>query len=278
MPIQLGFFILQYAKLILLRMYYDFFKKFCSPNTFKLMHTDTDSLYLCISSENLIDIIKPDKLVDFYKAVYDSCDDNINIEPGVNNYFLTRDCCDKHRKYDQYQPGLFKIEYREGKESIGLSSKSYILIKGKKYETTDMNVLDIYRQYLTNKARKIKSRSVLKRIKINRLKPERRSIKWDFKLVSKGVSKRALKNPVYIYRNVINSQVKQSGCIKGFRLWDGNIYSYVQNKDVFSYFYIKRTVREDGVSTDPISMVLTPVKKNLNYFYDEQEDENLISE
>ncbi len=265
LPIHVGFCILQYAKLTLLRMYYDFLKEFVKEDSFSLIHTDTDSCYIQISEENLIDVIKPEKFKEFYKAVYDSCDDTITIEPGENNYFLTRQCCEKHRKYDDKEPGLFKQEYGKGRESIGLSSKSYILISGKHIESSNISVQELYRQHLLNKSRKIKSRSIMKRIKNHKEKPTK-CIKWDYKLVSKGVSKRGVKNPVYIYRRVIKTQERQSSVNKGIRLYDNDVYSYAQNKSAFSYFYIKRCVSDCGINTSPLNLTLRPLNRPLENF------------
>ena len=60
-PIIVGFFILQYAKLRMLELYYNFFDKFCDVNKFEELEMDTDSLYLALAEENLYDCIKPDK-------------------------------------------------------------------------------------------------------------------------------------------------------------------------------------------------------------------------
>ena len=43
-PIIVGFFILQYAKLRMLELYYNFFTKFCDVNKFEELEMDTDSL------------------------------------------------------------------------------------------------------------------------------------------------------------------------------------------------------------------------------------------
>ena len=56
-PIIVGFFILHYAKLSMLELYYNFFKKFCDTEKYEELEMDTDSLYLALSEENLEDII-----------------------------------------------------------------------------------------------------------------------------------------------------------------------------------------------------------------------------
>ena len=60
-PIIVGFFILQYAKLGMLELYYNFFKKFCDTDKSDELERDTDSLYLTLSEENLEDFILSEK-------------------------------------------------------------------------------------------------------------------------------------------------------------------------------------------------------------------------
>ena len=51
-PIIVGFLILQYAKLRMLEIYYNFFKKFCDTNKYEELEMETDSFYLDFSEEN----------------------------------------------------------------------------------------------------------------------------------------------------------------------------------------------------------------------------------
>ena len=52
-PIIVGFFILQYAKLGMLELSYNFFEKFCDVNKFEQLDMDTDSLFLALSEKEL---------------------------------------------------------------------------------------------------------------------------------------------------------------------------------------------------------------------------------
>ena len=56
-PIIVGFFILQYAKLRMLELYYNFFARFCDVNKFEELEMDTHSLYLALSEKELYDCI-----------------------------------------------------------------------------------------------------------------------------------------------------------------------------------------------------------------------------
>ena len=59
-PITVGFFILQYAKLRMLELYYNFFTRFCDVNKFEELEMDTDSLYLALAEKELEDCIRPE--------------------------------------------------------------------------------------------------------------------------------------------------------------------------------------------------------------------------
>ena len=53
-PIIVGFLILHYAKLRMLELYYNFFKKFCDSEKYEELETDTDSLYLAQSEQKIL--------------------------------------------------------------------------------------------------------------------------------------------------------------------------------------------------------------------------------
>ena len=63
-PIIVGFFILQYAKLRTLELYYNFFTKFRDVNKFEELEMDTDSLYLALTEKELKDCIRPEMRAD----------------------------------------------------------------------------------------------------------------------------------------------------------------------------------------------------------------------
>ena len=57
-PIIVGFFILQYAKLRMLELYYNFFGRFSDVNKFEELEMKTDSLFLALSENELYDCIR----------------------------------------------------------------------------------------------------------------------------------------------------------------------------------------------------------------------------
>ena len=66
-PIIVGFFILQYAKLKMLELYYALFDKFFDVNKFEELEMDKDSQYLALAEDNLFFCIRPEKKDDWEK-------------------------------------------------------------------------------------------------------------------------------------------------------------------------------------------------------------------
>ena len=121
-PIIVGFFILQYAKLRMLELYYNFFDKFCDVNKFEELEMDTDSLYLALAEEILYDCIEPDKRAAWEEMRESDCRDSFKAVEKSN--FFPRMCCSLHKKHDKREPGLFKEEFR-CTEMLCLCSKTY---------------------------------------------------------------------------------------------------------------------------------------------------------
>ncbi|XP_071797162.1 uncharacterized protein [Asterias amurensis] len=109
LPLQIGFFVYQYAKLRMLEFYYDFLLKFIDPSDFQMCEMDTDSAYLAISGENLDDVIKPDMKQQYLEE---------------KHQWFPREDTAEHRSYDKRTPGLFKVEW-EGDGIVALCSKTY---------------------------------------------------------------------------------------------------------------------------------------------------------
>ena len=121
-PIIVGFFILQYAKLRMLELYYNFFEKFCDTDKYEELEMDTDSLYLVLSEENLQDVILREKRAESDQLQSKDCTDNFTANATDN--FFPRTCCNVHKKHDKRKPGLSEEEFRCA-EMLCLCSKTY---------------------------------------------------------------------------------------------------------------------------------------------------------
>lgn len=79
-----------------------------------------------------------------------------------------------------------------------------------------------------------------------------------FKISCKGVNKSLVKDPLQIYRSVLNEYKSFSVQNRGFRARNNTMWTYRQDRTGFSYFYCKREVLQDGTSTKPLELTLTP--------------------
>ena len=109
-PIIVGFFILEYAKLRMFELYYNFFTRLCDVNKFEALEMDTDSLYLAFAEKELEDCMRPEMRAEWQRWRSNDCVDNF-IAAAVAIFF-PRTCCVKHKQHDKREPGLFKEEFR----------------------------------------------------------------------------------------------------------------------------------------------------------------------
>ena len=244
LPIQLGFFILQYAKLRMLEFYYDFMDTYVDRSDFEYCEMDTDSAYMAISGSTLNDIIKPEMRNKYMAGLTGFCNDE-DLEADADYHWFPRTCCNKHAKYDKRTPGLFKLEY-EGHEMIGLCSKTYIVRKTKTVypSSTRQRAYKLLRLYKQLKYRKPITRPRLQH---------------EYKFSSKGISKRNIKTPMAIFRRVLKTGSSSSGINRGFRVRNNTIFTYTQERRGFAYFYCKRRVLGDGIHTKPLDITVCPI-------------------
>ena len=245
LPIQLGYFILQYAKLRMLEFYYDFMDSYVDRSDFEYCEMDTDSAYMAISGSSLEDIIKPEMKAEYDLGLLGYCTD-MDIEADAQHHWFPRTCCSVRAKYDKRTAGLFKLEY-QGDEMIGLCSKTYIVRKAKLIQLS---------------SRCITASRLLKRAKgwgLKRNGRRRAHHVQEYKFSSKGVSKRHLTSPMSKFRRVLKTHRAQSGCNRGFRMRNNVVFTYTQERRGFSYFYCKRKVLDDGIHTDPLEITLCPL-------------------
>ena len=144
-PIQIGFFVLQYAKLRMLQFVYNFIHPFIARDDRQALFCETDSYYVGLSGPSFESVVRPTMVEKYKEMIYDHCT-NGQSNPAVSEQFISRECCDACRKWDKRQSGLFKIE-NTGNELVALSSKSYFL----KYETGEkMRCKGVNRNRLPN--------------------------------------------------------------------------------------------------------------------------------
>ena len=85
LPIQLGYFILQYAKLRMLEFYYNFMDTYVDRSNFEYLEMDTDSAYMAISGSSLEEVIKPEMKERYLRGLKGFCTDG-DIEADAQNH------------------------------------------------------------------------------------------------------------------------------------------------------------------------------------------------
>ena len=213
LPLQIGYFVYQYAKLRMLEFHFDFIDKHIAREDYQLCEMDTDSLYFVISDTSLEKVIKPEMRRSFYEA-YRSwfpspvCDKHLSLfirqKCADETCDVTAPCCKQRLNFDKRTPGLFKLEYA-GDGIVALCSKTYCCFEDS-----------------------------------------------DCKTAMKGLNKTLNQLTKEHYLKVLKSQVSGVGLNRGFRTDGKSMLTYEQERASLSYLYIKRKVLDDGVSTDAL--------------------------
>ncbi|RAW21781.1 hypothetical protein PC110_g21777, partial [Phytophthora cactorum] len=144
------------------------------------------------------------------------------IKPELRDHFdehkyewFPRDYNAEVAKFDRRTPGLFKEEWR-GDAMVSLPSKNYIC-------------------YLPDEERKVK-------------------------VSAKGIQQGRGRNVDVLnpggFETVVRNRITLRGTNKGFRLSKETkaIITYTQTKTALNYYYDKRQVMSDGISTTPLNV------------------------
>ena len=214
LPVHVGFFVLQYAKMRMLQFYYDFIDRYLERPLFQYCETDTDSAYLALAAESVDALVTPELREHYFRQrsewlPSECCDEHRNeyVRCRLANRPWVGDeaCCKARRAYDKRTPGLFKVEW-SGDGFVGLCSKTYYC-----FGPTD-------------------------------------------KYSTKGLSKRHNDIDKNAFLEVLTNRRSGSGKNRGFRVRHSTVLTYVQERAALTYFYAKRVVHEDGVSTGPVDV------------------------
>ena len=89
----------------------------------------------------------------------------------------------------------------------------------------------------------------------------------SFKLSCKGLNKKFVSAPYSTFSDVLTDQVKRGSVNRGIRMKGTDLHTYKQHRSGISYFYCKRKVLEDGVSTLPLDITLCPWNLPARFLY-----------
>ena len=119
-PIQIGFFILNYAKLRMLEFYYDCLCKYIDRSKFECVQMDTDSLYFVLAAKNLCDAVKDHLRSEFVEKLEGRCG---HLHSADVETFFPRTCCRRDILFDKRGEGLFKE--MTGSEMVTVLAEKY---------------------------------------------------------------------------------------------------------------------------------------------------------
>ena len=214
LPLHIGFFVYQYAKLRMLQFYYDFVDRYVERPLFQYCEMDTDSAYIALAGESIDGLVRTDRRVHYFRhrsqwLPAECCDehedDYVRARIAGRPWTATESCCFARKAFDKRTPGLFKVEWC-GDGFVGLCSKTYYCFGAtNKYST-------------------------------------------------KGLSKRHNDIDKNTFLNVLTNRQSGGGFNRGFRVRDSSVMTYVQERAALTYFYGKRKVLADGLTTTPLEV------------------------
>ena len=132
LPVHVGLFVLQYAKMRMLQLYYDFINRYMERLMFQYCEMHTDSAYLALVGES-VDALVTQEVREYYfrhRSEWlpsECCDEfrNEYVRCRLADRLWNGDdaCCKARRSFDKRTMGLFNIEW-SGDGFVGLCSKT----------------------------------------------------------------------------------------------------------------------------------------------------------
>ena len=111
-PLVVGFFKLQYAKLRMLELYYNFFTKFCHIEKLEKLEMDRESLYVAPAEKKNNQFFSTRDESRLGAIVFHKLWQKCRGWCFKKFSFLPQNCCAKRKKQDTREPGLFKEDFR----------------------------------------------------------------------------------------------------------------------------------------------------------------------
>ena len=260
-PIQLAFCILQTAKQLLLSFYYDGLDYFLPRSSFELTHADTDSLYFALSHPTLAEAVLPEKQAEFHHSLYGHCydlnaprptDEETNSEDSLEPVVVDTIATDQNPMASLTDSS--SLSPQQPPSTLVHSVKPPInwfprecCTEHAKYDkrTPGLFKLEASGRELIALASKT--------YRLDRFPDKPPCVK------AKGINKARIgeDSRSYYYKSLFEKSSSSVTNI-GFRAHENTIMTYSQDRQGFSFFYIKRTVQPNGIDTKPLSMDLCP--------------------
>ncbi len=219
-PLTLGCVVYSLSKLEMLKFIYDFIYVYFSKSDVCILNSDTDSIWLGLSGENLDDLVRPALRRQYFENYHKTmpslaCVNHRSLfveRKMLNESWCMEDyeCCVAYNKEEQRTPLLFKYEF-QGKFLYALTCKTY---HAGSFEDD------------------------------------------SFKQSTKGISKRHSNLQAKDFVSVLDDDGHnpKKGINLSFVTKNSEIYTYKQERVGLSYLYYKRKVCSDGKRTEPTDL------------------------
>ena len=197
-------------------------RRFIDRRDFQYIEMDTDSAYMALTN-SLEDLVKPEKRRDFYESYGD---------------WFPRPYCDKHEedfiatKLAKYESGGEDWKPSECCSAMKLYDRRTPGLFKEEFEGLGMIALN--------------SKTYCCWKDDDNDTPD--------KLSSKGLSKITNSLRVSDYKKVLFDKTSVSGTNKGFVVKNNSMYTYSARRRALSYFYTKRRLHDDGVTTSCLNI------------------------
>ena len=215
-PIVIGFTILQYAKLRMLQFYYDCLLRYVDRRDFAMCQMDTDSAYMALSGD-FESLIKPELQDEFYSEYGD---------------WFPRPYCDAHKLDFKGVKDIGAWEWDRSECSDCTDTYNY-----------DRRTPGLFKEEFDGEGI----------IALN----SKTYYCWSSdgsKMSTKGINKKLNPFTRQQFLDVLQSRNPVSGINRGFVLRNQCMNTYKQLRTGLTYFYAKRKVHADGVTTSPLDV------------------------
>nr|XP_039250892.1 uncharacterized protein LOC120328465 [Styela clava]XP_039250893.1 uncharacterized protein LOC120328465 [Styela clava]XP_039250895.1 uncharacterized protein LOC120328465 [Styela clava]XP_039250896.1 uncharacterized protein LOC120328465 [Styela clava]XP_039250897.1 uncharacterized protein LOC120328465 [Styela clava]XP_039250898.1 uncharacterized protein LOC120328465 [Styela clava]XP_039250899.1 uncharacterized protein LOC120328465 [Styela clava]XP_039250900.1 uncharacterized protein LOC1203 len=213
LPNQIGFVVYQNAKLRMLELKYDFFDKYFDRSDYQYLCMDTDSAYVAISNKNLETLVKPEMREEFYNN-YHKWFPSKSCETHRNEFIFNKTNLLPFDDTRECCVKQFKFDKRTpGLFKVEFSGETFVGLCAKTYFCQGDNT---------------------------------------FKFAAKGLQNIHQNITFNKMRNVLFSKNSAGGFNVNFKLYKNKMYTYKQYRNGMPYFYAKRKVHSDGISTSPL--------------------------
>ena len=136
LPLHIGSFVYQYAKLRMLQFYYDFVDRYVERPLFQYCEMDTDSAYIALAGESIDGLVRADRRAHYFRhrsqwLPAECCDehedDYVRARIAGRSWTATESCCFARKVFEKPTPGLFKVEWC-GEGFIGCAARPTIVL------------------------------------------------------------------------------------------------------------------------------------------------------